>query len=466
MRRLTLSAIVLASVYAACGPAQQPPPQEPAGSPIPEESKQMVRQGDEAMLAAQKQMDEEIDKNQAEIEKAMKAALGQEAPYAGGNPPAPAAQAIAEIRGAGITLTIAPVLDAQGKPVANQFMQLEDSFSKRVQEIGPKMASKKATKAEIKFMQDGVQHVPKINDLKAQFRLATMPAMNSGWMVTTGAMTTMATVASMIRSRRQMEMEWTAEDHEMVRQVLERQRRRELVAGLSVALMAAYQAVVDKGADPSLIADVSNAGLGAMPLKGEASAEDARKYVATFDQNVDASQKLYEDQMRKTFGDAEYEAKYKAQLDSMFAQAKSATKALSATELMAQTSQKYQADLEKCARGEELPPGTLVGPDACKRAKASAGPDGKLSPDAMKKLLGGAASDVQEEAKGGLFGLLDAIPGVAQVKLALESVVALTEGDASKALALAADLIPIPGVRGVLQTASKVAETAHKAAKR
>lgn len=464
MRHLTLAVFVVASVCA-CGPAQQPGPKEPQGSSIPEESKAMVRQGDEQVIAAQKTMDEEIDKNQAEVEKAMKSALGQEAAFAGGPAPMPAAQAIAEVRNAKIELHIAPVLDAQGKPVADQFLQLEDSYTKKVQEIAPKMANKKATQAEIKFMQSGAQHVQKLNDLKAQVRLASMPAMMSGWMITTGSMTTMSTVAGMIRSRRQMEMQWTDQDYEMVRQLLERQSRREAVGALALAMMGAYQAVVNDGADPKIIEDVAKAGLGALPIKGEATVESAKKYVDNFEQNVASAKKLYEEQMRKTFGDAQYEAKYKAQLDSMFAQAASATKAQSASELMAQTGEKYKADLRKCARGEKPAPDSMVGPDACRRAKEAANTDGTLSPEALQKLAGGAASEAEQAASGGLAGILDAIPGISHVKLALEGVAALTAGDTSKVLQLAGDLVPVPGVRSVLQTASKAIETAKKARK-
>lgn len=456
MRMRTLSAFLFASFYLACGPAPaQQPAEEPEGSVIPEESKEMVRQGDAQILASVKQMDEQIDKNEAEITKAMKAALGQEAPYPGGKNPAPAPQAIGDIKKAGIELSIAPVLDQNGKPVANQFVQLVDSYSKRVQEIAPKMSSGKATPAEKKFMMDGAKHVPAINDLKSQVRLVTMPAMQSGWMVTTGSMTTMNVVANMVRTRRQMEMDWTDEDYEMVRQLLERQSRRESVAGLSLAMMAAYQAVVNEGADPKLIEDVAKAGIEALPIKGTATKEQAKKYLDNFKQNVDSAQKLYEDQMRKTFGDAEYEAKYKAQIDSMFTQAKAATTALSATELMKQTGEKYKADIQKCARGEKLPPDTMVGPGACKDAKAAAGPDGTLSAADLKRLTGGAANKVEEEAQSGLMNLLDAIPGVAQVKMALEGVVALKDGDAAKALSIAGDLIPIPGVSGALKSASK-----------
>ena len=88
---------------------------------------------------------------------------------------------------------------------------------------------------------------------------------------------------------------------------------------------------------------------------------------------------MYETQARKAFGDAQYEAQYKAQIDGVFAQMKAASSAKSASEVMAETGEKYKADLQKCARGEKPGPGSMVGPGACKKAKANAGPDGKLT---------------------------------------------------------------------------------------
>ena len=68
-----------------------------------------------------------------------------------------------------------------------------------------------------------------------------------------------------------MEMEWTDRDYELVQQVLERQSRREQVGALSIAMMAAYQAVFEKGAKPELIDEVAKAGLAAIPVKGTSS---------------------------------------------------------------------------------------------------------------------------------------------------------------------------------------------------
>ena len=45
---------------------------------------------------------------------------------------------------------------------------------------------------------------------------------------------------------------------------------------------------------------------------------------AMHDRNVEAAQEVYEAEMRKTYGDAVYEAQYKAQLDGLFARAAAA----------------------------------------------------------------------------------------------------------------------------------------------
>jgi hypothetical protein len=277
-------------------------------------------------------------------------------------------------------------------------------------------------------------------------------------MVTTGSMTTMSSVANMVRTRRQMEMEWTEEDYEMVRQLLERQSRRESLAAVSIGLLASYQVIIgSKKTDPKLLDDVANGTLQALPLKGEATIEQAKEFVTNFEANVDAAQQLYEQQMRKTYGDAEYEAKYKAQLDQMFAQMKSAASAKSASERMAETNEQYKADLEKCARGEKPGPGSLVGPAACKDAKAKAGPGGQLSPEALQSLLGGKMS-AGSMAKTGIAKVLDMLPGGGAIKRALEGIKALRDGDASKALQLAADLVPIPGpAKMALNSAAKIA---------
>lgn len=396
---------------------------------ISQESKDAARAGDQAAIAQIEQMDEMIDQQEAKLRSALETALGQAPPFPGGQNPAPASETMAKLREAKIDLYLEPVLDAQGKPVADGFVQLKDSYTDKVQTLSRKMAEGKASKKEQKYIQDGAKHMMALNDLKAQVRAAVDPAMNSGWMVTTGSLTTMQWTGHMIRTRRQMEMEWTDEDYAMVQKVLSSQQRREALAAVSIGMMGAYQ-VAFEGGDPTVVDQIAQATLDALPMNGEATLEDAKAYVENFEQNVESSKVLYEDMMRKTHGDEVYESKYKPQIDGMFAQIGSATTAMSATERVAAINAEYEEHIKLCAAGKEPPSNTMVGPAKCKEAKAAAS-GGTLSPDALQQLLGGAASmDGKALAKKGILLALEKIPGGQQVKRALEGVKwALTQRD-------------------------------------
>jgi hypothetical protein len=102
----------------------------------------------------------------------------------------------------------------------------------------------------------------------------------------------------------------------------------------------------------------------------------------------------------------------------------------------------------------------MVGPDACKQAAAKAGPGKVLSAADLASLTGGVgAADAKGLASKGLAMALDKIPGGSAIRRALEGVKALRDGDASKALQLAAELIPMPGpAKMALRGAAKVAE--------
>lgn len=441
------------------GGSKQPEP-EPQPEPlISQESKDTARQGDQAMLAAQKQMDEQIDKQEADLKKALLVALGKEAAFQGGQPPYPVSASVKELREAKIELSLAPVLDAQGNPVADQFVQLQDSYTTKVTALSRKMAESKASKKEVKFIQNGAKHMVKINDLKAQVRAAVQPAMMSGWMVTTGSMTTMATVSHMIKTRRQMEMKWTEEDYELVRGLMVQQSRREAIAAVTIGLMASYQAVVDGGADGKIVDDVAAGSLEALPLEGTASLEDAKALVDGFDEHIEVARAQYEAQMRKAYGDEAYEAKYKANVETTFNSLASASSAKSATERQADTMKEYEADLAKCARGEKPGSASMVGPGKCKEAKAAADGQGALSADVMARLLGKTGdADPKSLARQGIKKALSIIPGGKQIQRALEGVRALRDGDASKALQLAADLVPLPGpAKMALNSAATIA---------
>lgn len=440
------------------GGSKQPEPEPQPESIIPQESKDTAREGDQAMIAAQKQMDEQIDKEEADLKKALLVALGKEPPYPGGQPPYPVSASVKELRDAKIELSLAPVLDGQGNPVADQYVQLQDSYTTKVTALSRKISEGKASKKEMKFVQNGAKHMVKINDLKAQVRAAVQPAMMSGWMVTNGSMTTMGTVSHMIKMRRQLEMEWTEEDYELVRSVMVRQSRREAIAAVTIGMMASYQAVIEGGADGKIVDDVAAGSLEALPLEGTATIEDAKALVDGFDEHVKVAHAQYDAQMRKAYSDAEYEAKYKAGVDRTFEQMGAATSAMSATERQAETMKAYEADLQKCARGEALSSASMVGPAKCKEAKAAA-QGGALSADVMARLLGKPGdADPKALARQGIRKALSIIPGGKQIQRALEGVRALRDGDASKALQLAADLVPLPGpAKMALNSAATIA---------
>ena len=226
--------------------------------------------------------------------------------------------------------------------------------------------------------------------------------------------------------------------------------------------MGAYQVAFAEGGDGSVVPQVAEATLGALPLTGEASLEDAKAYIENFEANAEAAHAQYEGQMRKTFGDAEYEAKYAAQIDMMFAQIKGAASTQSVTEMMNANAEVYETHLQMCARGEKPPSDSMVGPGACGDAKAQAGPDGSLSAAALAALTGGV--DAKATAKKGIAMALDRIPGGKQVQRALEGVRALRDGDPSVALRMAAELVPLPGpAKMALGAAATVAESLPKA---
>jgi len=433
---------------------------------IPQESKDTVRAGDAAMMANIAQMDEQIDATEAKLRAALETALGKAGPVAGSPVPAPASQTVADLKKAKISLVIEPVLDHTGKPLPSGLVELKDSNTVKMVELSRKMGSGgKLSKKQQKWMQTAAQKMTPINDLKAQVRAAVDPAMNSGWMITTGSLTTMQVVSSMVKTRRQMEMEWTDEDYAIIQQLLASQRRREAVGAVSIGLMASYQVAFAEGGDPTVIDQIAQGTLDAMPLKGEASLEEAKAYVENFDANVESSQVQYEAQMRKSFGDEEYEAKYKAGIDSMFTQMGAASSQQSVTEMMASKNAEYEEHLQMCARGEKPPSGTMVGPGKCKEAKAAAGSGGELSADVLAGLLGGpGAVDGKAIAKKGILLALEKIPGGNQIKRALEGVKALRDGDPSIALRLAADLVPLPGpAKMALSGAASIAEALPKA---
>jgi hypothetical protein len=288
----------------------------------------------------------------------------------------------------------------------------------------------------------------------------------------------MMRTSGMVRSRKQYEMEWTDEDYELVREALEYQRRTETLAAISLGTLAAYQAVME-GADPKALDAVAEESLKLFPIKGEATLEEAKAYVAALGENITATKARYEDQMRKTYGDAVYESKYKSSIDAMFQQAENAMTTKSAGEVLAESNAKYQEDVIKCYKGEEIDPGSIAGGPTCKdyarcgRGEMPHGP--AVTPEKCEEVrqLAGGGPSLKGAGKQALGAALDKASGMfpadGAIGSALAGVQALRNRDPRGAINAAVNLVP-PGpakiglriVAGIINAMPKIKRNAKR----
>lgn len=409
--------------------------------------------------------DQEVGKQEAEVKHALALSLGREGIAAGMPPCESASQALAELRTAKFKLRIEPVTDAGGAAVANNFVQLKDSFTDRVQALQSKLVAGTATPAERAEVMSGARQVLKLNCLKMQIGAVSRAAIMTNNRVQTGGITMMLKIAGMVRVRKQQSMDWTDEDYARVERIITRQKHWEAMAASTMGMLAAYEGVIGSGGDPKALDAIADATLKAFPLDPKVSDGDARSYVAHLSDDVAAQKARYEAMMRQTYGDAVYEQRYKAGIDRMFAQAGGAAQTQSASQLANSTQDRYQADLGKCARGEPLDPGSLVGPAKCKAARAQpqgggggsdasqggGGPSVAL-PSGVQNGIGKVSQGIgianalaSGDAAGAIQGAADMFPGDGPIQSSLQGIAALTKGDVKGALKSAlglASLIP------------------------
>jgi hypothetical protein len=379
------------------------------------------------------------------------------------------------------------VTNASGAAVTDNFVQLKDSFTDRVQALQSKLVAGTATPAERAEVTKGAQQVMKLNNLKMQVSAVSRAAIMTNARVQTGGISTMLKIAGMVRVRKQMEMDFSDEDYARVKRILARQKHWDAMAAATMGMLAAYEAVISSNnGDPKALDAIADATLKAFPLDPQVSDDDAKAYVSHLSDNVSAQKAKYEGMMRKTYGDAIYEANYKTGIDRMFAQAEGASTAKSASQMAADTNTKYQADLAKCAAGQPLDPGSLVGPAKCKEARqqalagggsgggddssgdssgASSGSSGSGSPGGaaapgtpglpagaqnaaakIQKGIGVANAVANGDVSGALQGAADMFPGDGPIASSLQGVAALSKGDYKGALKSAVGLAGlVPG---------------------
>jgi len=438
------------------------------GFEAPQASKDMVRTGEAKSDAiTDPVLDREVEKQEREVLHALAMSLGREGPAAGMPPYEDASQALAELRAAKFALRIEPVMSGNGAAIGGgSFVQLRDSFSERVVALQAKLASGSATPAERAEIVSGSKHALTLMGLKMQVGAVSRATLMTNVHVQNGGLTAMLKIAGMVTARKQRSMEMSAEDYARVRRILTRQKHWEAMAAATMGMLAAYEAVISSTTgDPKALDAIADATLKALPLDPQVSDEDARNYVAHLSDDAASQKAKYESMLRQAYGDALYEAQYKTGIDAVFARAGGAAAGAgpatgSASQVASAVGEKYQADLAKCARGEPLDPGSLVGPAKCHAAAAgagsSAGGDGASSgtvprnvQDGVNKVqqgIGLAQAIAGGDATGALQGAADMFPGDGPIQSSLQGVAALTKGDYKSALKSAVGLASlIPG---------------------
>ena len=419
--------------------------------------------------------DQELAKEEKDVLHALAVSLGTE-PQSPGMPPyESASQSLTELRAAKFKLRIEPVLNNSGAAIGGgSFVQLKDSFSERVQALQGKLASGTASAAERAEVMKGSKQIMKLTGLRQQVTTLSMATLATNTHVQNGGLTMMLKIAGMVSIRKKMNMDFTDDDYARVKRIITRQKHWEALAASTMGMMAAYEAIIGTTtADPKALDTIANATVKAFPLDPQVSDDDAKNYVSHLSDNVASQKSKYETMMRQNLGDAVYEAQYKAGIDRMFAQAAGASSTTSVTQDVANTNSKYQADLAKCARGEPLDPGSLVGPAKCQAARAQAqsggggddssggggggaaggGAGGSVLPgnvqNGVNKVQAGIATATaiaNGDAAGAIQGAADMFPGDGPIQSSLQGVAALTKGDYKGALKSALGLAShIPG---------------------
>ena len=460
--------------------------QQPSYS-IPKESKDAIRKGEQDAYAhADDANDEQLDKLEKDALTAVRVSLGKEKWSDNQPAPRPASEGVGALKKLKVKMRLEPVVNGLGG-TSDDFLQLKDEPTDRLGMLGRKSAEGTATAAEKREMMAYQKIAFKLMDLRMQVSKISIAALMANSNVQSSSLQTMLRVSGMVRSRKTYEMELTAEDYALVKRGLERQKRAEAIAATTMAMLAAYQAVINGNGDPRALDVIAEGTLKAFPLQPSVTDDEAKAYVGALGQNVQKVKARYEAQMRKTWGDAKYEKNFKQSTDSMFAMAEGAQSAKSVSEIVAGNGNKYNTDVGKCMRGEPVDGGSMVGGGTCKslRRAAQSGDTSDLTPGALQAYRanggtggggggggGGAgvpgmprnAKNVVDvagaAANGDVGGMIDGaakmFPGDTVIGASLQGISALKNGDARGAINAALTFVPVPGLKDVFGIASKL----------
>ena len=448
MRTFAASALVVLVVSASGCVAGSGPSRRPGADAtldayrIPEAKKDEIRAKDKAETAKKEADDEEAleEREKAALE-ALRQVLGKASAH-GGRAPESSTTVVTALRKTPIKVRIEPMTNDEGKAVSDDFVTLKDSYTDRVTALQQKIVEQTASRAEMKEIQDGSKYLLKVGDLRMQVMDISHTTYDANLHIQMDGLQTMMKNAMLLGHRRSMEMELDADDYAVIARSLERMRRAEALAAATMGMLAAYEAVINGGGDPKALDALASSTLSAFPLKPAVTEADAKQYVANMKGNIAAQKSKYEQMMRKTYGDAKYERKHKAEVDALFAQAESIQNMKSSREIMRE---------KMGARGDETVPQDASAPAA---ASTPAAGGATPTPTAMG---GGAAQRVAQglgvadaarrgDATGALDGAAKMFAADGTIGSSLTGISALSKGDARGALTAAMNLVPGGGL--------------------
>ena len=464
----SLAPLLLLASTVACG---LPSPEQPAGGggfgaayggygyAVPQVNMDALRKAEQTAYAA---VDDSADQQLDGLEKtalsAIRMSLGKEAFSSFQPPPLPASACIAALKKGAVKMKLVAAASGLG---GDDFLQLKDEPTERIALLN--RTADTNTPAEKHERAEYAKIALKLIDLHRQVSHISGATYTANLNVQSSSVQTMLRVAALVRSRKMYGVELNAEDYALVKRGLERQRRAEAIAASTMVVLAAYQAVLNTGGDARALDYIGEGTLNAFPLRASVSDAEAKSYVDSLGQNVQAVRARYESQMSKTWGDRKYEKDLKLQTDAIFSQAEGAenTQSLSpqaqAQIYAAAAARNRAADANANAAARNASSASSAnaasGWSGVTRVPPGAGP---TIPRNAKNALDTVSAAVNGDASRTLDGVAGMFPGDTTIGASLQGIAALKNGDPRGAINAALTLVPIPGLKDIFGIASKL----------
>src|SRR5688572_30634867 len=199
-----LSAVIVGCQFPspnAPGAAGGEEPQQ-ARETIPKASQDELRRKDhEDWAKKDADADEKVDEIEKEVLKAIRMSVGKQAWGPGQAPPLPSSTAIKQLRAAKVKLRLETIKNEDGKSLDDNFIDLHDSYTDRVTQLQRKIVEQRASKSEMREIQEGSKHVMKINDVRQPVSALSSAAYRVNIEVTNAHFGHMLDVSMSLRSR-------------------------------------------------------------------------------------------------------------------------------------------------------------------------------------------------------------------------------------------------------------------------